>query len=93
MTGEVSIRLVVSGRVQVVGFRWFVARQARELPVRGWVRNLSDGRVEVLVAGPAAPVAQLEELVRRGPRFANVENVDKADVPHDMIDCKSFDIR
>ncbi len=92
-TGDVSVRLLVGGRVQGVGFRWYVARQAQELPVKGWVRNLADGRVEVVAAGEATAVAHLEEAVRRGPRFANVENVDKIDIPHHVVDCKSFEIR
>jgi acylphosphatase len=93
LTAEVSVRLIVSGRVQGVGFRWFVARHAQTLKVRGWVRNLPDGSVEVVASGGDGAVAQLEALVRRGPRFSSVENVDKLDVPHDVMYCKTFDIK
>ena len=93
MTAERVVRLLVSGRVQGVGFRWYVARHAQTMAVRGWVRNLADGSVEVVAAGTATAVAELEALVRRGPRFSHVENVDKFDVPHDLIDTNSFNIK
>ncbi|MBE7520218.1 MAG: acylphosphatase [Thermoflexaceae bacterium] len=61
-------RIIVSGRVQGVGFRWFVRDVADELGLAGWVRNLPDGRtVEVLAEGPAAQLERLMEAVRRGP--------------------------
>lgn len=73
---ETQARYRVSGRVQGVGFRWWTQRQAQRLGLRGTVRNLADGAVEVTVLGPADRVNQLETLLRRGPAGAQVEAVD-----------------
>lgn len=72
----VRARLWVSGRVQGVGFRFFVQRAARSLGLAGFVRNLSDRRVEVVVEGPRADVDALVEAVRAGPPGAAVAAVD-----------------
>jgi len=77
-----TVRILVSGRVQGVGFRAFAQRQADRLGIDGWVRNLQDGRVEALAAGEAAAVAQFIEALRRGPltaRVAAVEVIEAAD--------------
>ena len=65
----------VSGRVQGVGFRWFVVGEAERLGLRGWVRNAPDGSVEVEVEGPAAPVDELIAKVSKGPPSARVSQV------------------
>ncbi len=64
--------LEISGRVQGVGFRYFVVRAARELGLTGWVRNRHDGSVEAMVAGEAAAVDALIDSARRGPAQAMV---------------------
>lgn len=69
------IRAVVTGRVQGVGFRWFVRQEARRLGVAGWVRNLEDGRVELLANGPPVAVERLLEHVRVGPTSSRVDDV------------------
>ena len=61
------------GTVQGVGFRWFVREHAQALGLCGWVRNRSDGSVEVLARGEASQVEQFKALVSRGPRGAAVE--------------------
>jgi acylphosphatase len=71
----VARRFLVSGRVQGVGFRWFVKQTAEREGVTGWVRNLHDGRVEALVEGDAAAVARVEQALRQGPRSGHVERV------------------
>ena len=71
--------LVVSGWVQGVGFRWSVSREARRLGVRGWVRNRSDGTVEVVAEGPEDAVAALVAWCRSGPGGAQVTGVDVTD--------------
>ena len=68
-------RFLVSGRVQGVGFRFFVAEAARREGLRGWVANLPDGRVEALVEGDEEAVQRVEHRIRQGPPGARVQNV------------------
>jgi acylphosphatase len=83
----------VHGRVQGVGFRWFVAREAGRLGVRGFAQNLADGSVEVIAAGSDAALQSLERALEKGPSFARVTKVEKSDVPHDMDLPRSFETR
>lgn len=69
------VRAVVVGRVQGVGFRWFVRQEARRLGVAGWVRNLADGSVELETAGEDMAVERLLQHVRVGPDAADVTEV------------------
>jgi acylphosphatase len=71
----VARRVVVSGRVQGVGFRFFVESRAAVEGVHGWVRNLPDGRVEALIEGDRESVDRVEVAIRRGPMGARVEDV------------------
>jgi acylphosphatase len=68
-------RFLVTGRVQGVGFRAFVAAAAGRLGLAGWVRNLSDGRVEVLAEGAPEALDLLAEACGRGPLLARVDGV------------------
>jgi acylphosphatase len=68
-------RLLISGVVQGVGFRYSMMAQARLLGVTGWVRNLRDGRVEAVIAGDAASVAALMDWSRIGPPGAVVDDL------------------
>jgi acylphosphatase len=70
-------RFVVRGRVQGVGFRWFVEREAHILGIAGWVRNNADGSVEVLAQGTRDQISGLRSRLREGPRAARVEAVDE----------------
>jgi acylphosphatase len=74
-----TARFAVSGRVQGVGFRWFVVQRARELALAGWVRNAADGSVEACASGPAAALDALEAALRRGPAGARVESVSRGE--------------
>ncbi|HUP28338.1 MAG TPA: acylphosphatase [Chloroflexia bacterium] len=65
----------IKGRVQNVGFRYFVQERARELALSGYVRNLADGSVYVVAEGPMEALRELEALLRRGPSAARVESV------------------
>ena len=86
---EFARRYVVMGRVQGVGFRWFVENEASKLGVSGWVRNRQDGSVEVLASGTKAQLDSLYDVLRRGPRAARVDNVEVTEaVP--TSDLKSF---
>ncbi len=72
-----TYRYVVCGFVQGVGFRYFVYRHARRMGLRGHVRNLGDGRVEVLATGGEQDLAELERLLARGPASSQVDRVMK----------------
>ena len=70
-----SVRLIVTGRVQGVGYRIWAERTASALGLRGWVRNRRDGSVEALFCGPAQAVKAMVEACRRGPPAARVDHV------------------
>jgi acylphosphatase len=72
----IARRALVSGRVQGVGFRFFAQDAAREAGVRGWVRNLPDGRVETVAEGEENAVARYLEKIRRGPFGGSVTSCD-----------------
>jgi acylphosphatase len=69
------LHFLIQGRVQGVGFRWFVHREASELELRGWVRNTEDGDVEVVASGTVADLAELRASLRRGPRGSRVDRL------------------
>jgi acylphosphatase len=69
------LHFLIQGRVQGVGFRWYVHREASELDLRGWVRNTEDGDVEVVASGSAADLAELRASLRRGPRGSRVDHL------------------
>ena len=71
----VAKRFLVSGRVQGVGFRYFVQDHAAAEGVHGWARNLPDGRVEVWLEGDDESVLRVERAIRRGPSHAHIDNV------------------
>jgi acylphosphatase len=72
-------RFLVRGRVQGVGFRWFVEREAHILGIAGWVRNNHDGSVEVLAQGTRDQLSGLHSRLREGPRAARVDAVEVSD--------------
>ena len=71
---------LVGGRVQGVGFRFFVHRTAAVEGLHGWVRNLPDGRVEIRAEGESDSLARFERQVRQGPPAARVDDFDTTDV-------------
>jgi len=85
-------RFVVRGRVQGVGFRWFVEREAHILQIAGWVRNNHDGSVEVLAMGTHEQLAGLHSRLRDGPRAARVDDVEQADA-EPVAGLNSFQVR
>ena len=72
-----ATRLVIQGRVQGVGFRWWTVNEALRLGLRGWVRNRADGSVELLAIGEPAVLDRLAERCATGPAGAAVERVDR----------------
>jgi acylphosphatase len=71
-----QLHAVVGGRVQGVGFRWFVRETARRLDLAGWVRNRTDGTVEVAAEGDAESIHRLRRALEKGPSGAAVASVD-----------------
>jgi acylphosphatase len=81
-----TIHLEIRGRVQGVGFRWFIVEKAEQLNLAGWVRNRRDGRVELAAAGPTDALKEFESAAKQGPRGADVEEVrDLGAVPIESL--------
>ena len=72
---EVRWHAVVRGRVQKVGFRWFVMKNAQRLGLAGWVRNNADGTVELEASGAADAVEEFKQRVGQGPSVSRVDHV------------------
>lgn len=88
---EIAKRFVVRGRVQGVGFRFFVEKHAQRLGLRGYAKNLSDGTVEVLAAGSPEQVQELAGYLQEGPRLAYVAGVHQEEAP--LGDYQAFRVR
>ena len=76
---------LVKGRVQGVGFRWFVHREAAEIGLRGWVRNTDAGDVEIVASGSEDQLAELQQAVRKGSRGSRVDSV----VQHELAETEA----
>jgi len=76
-----SVRVLISGRVQGVGFRYWTLRAAEDRGLSGWVRNLPDGRVEALFYGSANAVDDMLVTCSEGPRFSAVRAVEAVEAP------------
>ena len=87
-----AIRAVVAGRVQGVGFRFATREEARRRGVTGWVRNLPDGRVEVMAQGREPVVDGFAAWLAKGPRLATVVDVDVVSVEPEA-DLATFSVR
>jgi len=84
---------MVRGRVQGVGFRWFVWREADRLGLGGFARNLRDGTVEVVSQGPDEALDRFAQALRRGPSGARVDALEQLDVPAELEVPNSFEIK
>lgn len=71
---------LVKGRVQGVGFRWFVHREAAALELRGWVRNTESGHVEVVAAGDREQLERLSTALRKGSRGSRVDAIESREL-------------
>jgi acylphosphatase len=84
---------VVKGRVQGVGFRWFVHREAAALGLKGWVRNTEDGKVELVASGDPEKLAELRIALKRGSRGSRVDAVEESEISEPANEeLKSFQI-
>jgi acylphosphatase len=72
---ELTKHYLISGRVQGVGFRRFTERTAQEFQLRGWVRNLADGRVEAVAQGAPESLVEFEARMKKGPAHGHVESL------------------
>jgi acylphosphatase len=81
----------VRGRVQGVGFRYFVEHSAISLGLAGWVRNRDDGSVEVYAVGAAEQLSELAGLLWKGPRWAEVRGVDESEAAVEHV--RGFSVR
>ena len=85
-------QMVVSGRVQGVGFRYFCVRHAQRLGVRGYVKNLPDGSVLVRAYGTPSQIDEFTRLVKKGPAFAQITGAE-ADIVPDDPEVQMFEVR
>ena len=76
------VHFLIRGRVQGVGFRWFVHREAADIGLRGWVRNTDEGHVEILAMGEPTELAELKDALRKGSRGSRVDAV----VEHELAE-------
>lgn len=76
--GNETVRMVISGRVQGVGFRYFTRRAARQLGLVGWVRNLASGEVEARVSGEPSTLETFRQRLCQGPPGSRVDSVDES---------------
>jgi acylphosphatase len=82
------LHFLIQGRVQGVGFRWYVQREASDIGLDGWVRNTEDGDVEVVASGDAEDLAELRASLKRGPRGSRVDRV----IEHTLQDSEARDL-
>jgi len=85
-------RFRVTGRVQGVGFRYFVWREAETLGVHGWVRNRADGTVEALARGTKEELDRLQDRIQEGPQWSQVVSVSVAEESDEDVG-RGFEIR
>jgi acylphosphatase len=79
---NICVHVLVSGLVQGVNYRWFTLDTAASLGLTGWVRNLPDGRVEAEIEGDKETVDRMIEAMRRGPRVAQVTDLEVSEQPY-----------
>jgi len=75
------LRIIVSGRVQAVGFRWATQKTARQLGINGYVRNLPNGDVEIVIEGDDIAIDRMLSWARQGPAFARVDKFKMDEIP------------
>ena len=92
MSDNTGARIRLTGRVQMVGFRWFARQWAEDLQLTGWVRNNRDGSVEIEVEGKQKRIDEFFEEMRKGPKQATVDSASPEPLPFENR-FRSFEIR
>ncbi|SHI51130.1 acylphosphatase [Tangfeifania diversioriginum] len=88
----VQYKIEINGRVQGVGFRYFVQKKADELNIKGWVKNTPRGSVEVMAQGDETDVDTFTDYLRMGPSMARVKNLSKTQMP-DLENFSRFEVK
>lgn len=88
-----TVRIIVTGRVQGVGFRYFTVRCANDLGLCGWVRNLPDGSVETAIQGPDEKIEEMAGLLKQGPGAANVSGLEIEEIESGSEELSGFTMR
>ncbi|MBO6523189.1 MAG: acylphosphatase [Balneolaceae bacterium] len=88
---KIAKHILIKGRVQGVGFRYFTKKHAANKGIKGWVRNLRDGRVEAIVQGSKEDVDQMLSILSTGPIHSKVINMEVED--SSVEDLKDFEVR
>lgn len=86
MAEKKAVRFMVDGRVQGVSFRFFTRENADRLNLVGYVRNLSDGRLEAVAYGPEKSLDKLEKKLHKGPRMAKIDSVEREEVDENELE-------
>ena len=87
-----KIRIIITGTVTGVGFRWYLKRNAARLNIQGFVKNKTENEVEAVLIGKENDVNELVKLARKGPSFASVKNLNIQNYYEEYFE-KSFDIK
>ncbi len=85
------VHVLIEGDVQGIGFRQFVKSHANKLGIKGWVKNLPDGRVEAMFAGDQSNINKMVEFCRKGPFLAEVKGLEIEELPDQEFE--SFEIK
>jgi len=88
-----TVRIIVTGRVQGVGFRYFAVRCANDLALCGWVRNLPDGSVETAIQGQSEKIEEMIGLLKQGPGAANVSGLEIEEIESGSEELSGFAMR
>ena len=92
MHEAITVSIVVEGRVQGVGYRYFARKQALLLGLEGWVKNLPDGRVEILCSGDKDAVNEFAAVLKKGPYLSSVTSIAVTRVPDNTERDPGFEI-
>lgn len=85
--------LRITGRVQGVGFRYFTRKNANDLNIKGWVKNMPDGSVETVISGKPANVEEMKKRLWKGPCSARVDHIEELPLDEKTETFHDFNVR